>query len=108
MSKVYHWKAIEADFSHGLILGNGASIAFDRRFAYQSLKDKATDLGLISTDVQRVFDHLHTADFELVLRMLWHASKINQSLDILDTRNAGLRVRSRCSDRGCPCCSCAP
>jgi uncharacterized protein DUF4917 len=84
--KVYPWKGIEADFSHGLILGNGASIAFDSRFAYQSLKAKATELGLITADVQRVFGHLHTSDFELVLRMLWHASKINQALEIPDVR----------------------
>lgn len=86
MTKVYPWKAIEADFSHGLILGNGASIAFDPRFGYHSLKEKATELALITADVHRVFDHLHTADFELVLRMLWHASKINQALSIPDVR----------------------
>src|SRR6266852_59406 len=86
VDKVYPWKAIEADFDYGLILGNGASIAFDPRFAYYSLKDKATDQGVITADVQRVFDHLHTADFELVLRMLWHASKINLALEIPDVR----------------------
>jgi hypothetical protein len=86
VTKAYPWKAIEVDFSHGLILGNGASIAFDARFGYQSLKDKATELGLITADVQRVFNHLNTGDFELVLRMLWHASKINQALNIPDTR----------------------
>jgi hypothetical protein len=86
LDKVYPWKAIEADFTHGLILGNGASIAFDHRFAYQSLKQKATEMALITADVQRVFDHLHTADFELVLRMLWHASKINYALEIPDVR----------------------
>ena len=30
---VYTWAEIENDFGHGLILGNGASIAFDQRFA---------------------------------------------------------------------------
>lgn len=83
---VYTWAAIENDFDHGLILGNGASIAFDQRFAYHSLKDSAQDLELISADVQRVFEHLETADFELVLRMLWHASKINQALEVADVR----------------------
>jgi hypothetical protein len=86
LDKVFPWKAIEADFSHGLILGNGASIAFDPRFAYHSLNDRAQALGLITPDIQRVFDHLHTADFELVLRMLWHASMINQALAIPDVR----------------------
>ena len=86
MDKVYPWASLEADFSHGLILGNGASIAFDPRFGYDSLKKQAQDLGLITPDVQRVFDHLQTIDFELVLRMLWHASKINEALAIADVR----------------------
>jgi hypothetical protein len=86
MEDVYPWAAIEAHFEHGLILGNGASIAFDSRFAYRSLEERARDLGLISPDVQRVFEYLQTSDFELVLRMLWHASKINQALEIPDLR----------------------
>ena len=84
--KVYPWAAIENDFGHGLILGNVASIAFDPRFAYSSLEQKAQALGLISANVRRVFEHLHTTDFELVLRMVWHASKINQALGIPDVR----------------------
>ncbi|MBW2341357.1 MAG: DUF4917 family protein [Deltaproteobacteria bacterium] len=83
---VYPWSRIENDFDDSLVLGNGASIAFDGRFAYSSLKDSAQERKLISADVQQVFDHLDTADFELVLRMLWHASQINQALEIPDTR----------------------
>ncbi|MCK4391808.1 DUF4917 family protein [Candidatus Bipolaricaulota bacterium] len=83
---VHPWNRIKNDFDDSLVLGNGASIAFDERFAYNSLKDSAQEHGLISSDVQRVFDHLDTADFELVLRMLWHASKINQALEIPDAR----------------------
>lgn len=81
---VYKWTEIEDDFNHGLILGNGASIAFDPRFNYHSLKDRAEELRLITPNVQRVFEHLRTTDFELVMRMLWHASKINQALEISD------------------------
>jgi hypothetical protein len=33
-----------------------------------------------------VFEHLHTDDFEFVLKMLWHASKINQALQTHDDR----------------------
>ncbi len=85
-TRVYMWGAIADDFRHGLILGNGASIAFDPRFSYNSLKDRAETLALITADVQRVFEHLNTTDFELVLRMLWHASKVNQALAIPDNR----------------------
>lgn len=80
------WNEIKSNFYHGLILGNGASIAFDQRFGYRSLKDRAQELGNISSDVQQVFEYLDTTDFELVLRMLWHTSKINQILEIVDSR----------------------
>ena len=97
MEKVYQWKALQADFGHGLILGNGASIAFDPRFEYQSLKDRATELSLFTADVKLVFDHLQTDDFELVLRMLWHASRINEALKIADVRT--LRPMRACAKR---------
>lgn len=77
---IHNWAALEDSFRDGLILGNGASIAFDPRFAYPSLRERAQALGFITADVQRVFEHLHTDDFDFVLKMLWHASKINQAL----------------------------
>jgi hypothetical protein len=95
MEPVLNWADIAANFVHGLILGNGASIAFDQRFDYRSLKEYATDHGLITADVQRVFDHLNTGDFELVLRMLWHAQMINEALDIQDARTTQAYISVR-------------
>jgi len=86
MEQIYSWSEISDDFGDGLILGNGASIAFDTRFKYQSLKERAQHLNLIHSDVQQVFQHLDSEDFELVLRMLWHANKINEALKISDNR----------------------
>jgi hypothetical protein len=83
---VYSWSEIEKDFKHGLILGNGASIAFSSKFAYDSLKKKAEILNLLADDVQSVFEFLETNDFELVLRVLWHANKVNQAFNIFDDR----------------------
>ena len=83
---VYQWLEIASDFTDGLVLGNGASIAFDRRFNYASLLQKGKDEDLINQDVRLVFKHLKTVDFELVLRMLWHASKINEALSLEDPR----------------------
>jgi len=80
------WAAIADDFNDGLVLGNGASIAFDQRFSYGSLRETAQETDLISENVNKVFAHLETDDFEFVLRMLWHASMINQALDIPDSR----------------------
>ncbi len=88
MDPVYQWKAIESSFSSGLVLGNGSSIAFDRRFAYGSLKGLAVEEGLITADVDKVFRHLDSDDFELVMRMLWHASQINQALEVEDPRTS--------------------
>lgn len=60
----------------------------DARFSYSSLLARARELGTITDDIQRVFDHLDTQDFELVLRMLWHAHNVNQALGIKDRRTA--------------------
>jgi len=85
---VYQWADIAEDFTDGIVLGNGASIAFDGKFGYASLRERAQADGLIEADVQLVFDHLATLDFELVLRMLWHANKINEALSIEEPRTA--------------------
>lgn len=85
---VHQWSEIATQFTDGLVLGNGASIAFDPRFRYASLRDNALAEGLISNDVQSVFDHLNTVDFELVLRMLWHTNRINGALGIDEPRTA--------------------
>jgi hypothetical protein len=95
MEKVYPWAAIEPDFQQGLILGNGASIAFDQRFRYNSLKTHAGKHELLTPDVLRVFRYLKTDDFELVLRMLWHANKINMALEIPDDRTTQAYVSVR-------------
>jgi hypothetical protein len=83
---VHQWAEIAAQFTDGLVLGNGASIAFDPRFRYASLRDNAIARGLISNDVQAIFDHLDTVDFEFVLRMLWHTNRINEALGIDEPR----------------------
>jgi len=83
------WVEIADNFSDGLVLGNGASIAFDKGFGYTTLLERAGQAKLIRPDVRRVFEHFDTVDFELVLRMLWHANQINQALSITEPRTAG-------------------
>lgn len=82
---VYEWKEIEDKFKEGIVLGNGSSIAIDRRFSYSSLFQHAEENGLLTGNVGKIFDHLRTQDFELVLRMLWHAHHINRALKIDDS-----------------------
>lgn len=86
MLKIADWSEIAGDFREGLILGNGASMALHHGFAYQSLLEEARRRKFISQNVEGIFHHLRTKDFERVLRMLWHASRINKALRIKDTK----------------------
>lgn len=86
MPKIASWSEIADDFREGLILGNGASIALHQGFAYQSLLKQAGKRQFITPNVQNIFNHLRTKDFERVLRMLWHTSRINKALRIKDTK----------------------
>jgi hypothetical protein len=81
----YRWNEIQRQFNGGIILGNGASIALDEGFSYASLFDNAKQNGGITTNVAKVFTHLKTKDFELVLQMLWHAYHINKALRVRDS-----------------------
>lgn len=77
------------------MLGNGASIAVSPSFGYGSLLDHAQRRGLLSDDVNRLFQFFGTSDFELILRLVWQASNVNRSLRIPDdrTHQAYLTVR---------------
>lgn len=92
---IHNWQSIAQDFNEGIILGNGASIAFDTRFSYDSLLGQAEQSGKITSDVKQVFDFLKTSDFEQVLRILWHAQNVNQALVINEqkTQQAYANVR---------------
>lgn len=92
---IYKWKDIREKFSGNIILGNGASIALDARFAYASLKQHAVDNGLFTDDVRKIFEFFITDDFELILRIVWQATNVNKSLEIDDekTENAYVHVR---------------
>jgi len=82
--KIYQWNDIEGKFAEGIILGNGASIAIDKSFSYSSLLENAQKNKLIKKNVTKVFKLFQTKDFELVLRMLWYAHRINRALGIKD------------------------
>ena len=82
---VYEWKEIKDKFKEGIVLGNGSSIAIDKRFSYSSLFQHAQEKCLLTENVRKIFYHLNTQDFELVLRMLWHAHHINRALKIHDS-----------------------
>lgn len=82
MPEVKTWGEIQHQFTDGLMLGNGASMAVHAGFGYESLFKAACDLGRVDASVKKVFDSFDTNDFELVLRRLWQAKLVNEALDI--------------------------
>jgi Domain of unknown function (DUF4917) len=92
MRNPVNWTSIANGFQDSLLLGNGASIAVDRRFAYKNLLHAARQLDLITSQLDQVFTYLQTEDFERVLEMLWHTHHINEALGIR-TREARTAYR---------------
>lgn len=84
--KIYDWLDIADQYQHSLLLGNGASIAIDKSFMYKSLKDHSIDNGLLNENVEALFSYFDTDDFELVLRLVWQASRVNKALQITDSK----------------------
>jgi hypothetical protein len=93
--KIHQWENISITYRETIILGNGASIAISPRFSYASLLKHAIYKDWLTNDVHQLFNFFQTNDFELVLRLVWQASKVNQSLKIQDerTHQAYIRVR---------------
>ncbi|MEL0635854.1 DUF4917 family protein [Marinomonas sp. TI.3.20] len=92
---IEQWADISESFNGSVLLGNGASIGIDRSFSYPSLQQHAIDNGLLTHHVQRLFSHFDTNDFELILRLVWQANRVNLALEITDneTQNAYEHVR---------------
>lgn len=83
MIEIVDWNTIRDTYHRGtLLLGNGSSIAVNECFSYDSLYDEACRLKYISEQVQQVFDEFGVSDFELVLRRLWQAKKVNEALGV--------------------------
>lgn len=94
--EICNWEDIAQNFYGGsLLLGNGASISIDNRFAYKSLLNHARENSLLTQDVQQLFNFFNTSDFEFILRLVWQASNVNRSLSIQDERTHAAYVRVR-------------
>ena len=94
--EIKEWKEIHKDYERGaLLLGNGASIAVNSQFDYTSLLDYLKKEKLFDDAISQLFKSFNTKDFELILRLLWQASKVNNALLIKDktTYQAYHRVR---------------
>lgn len=93
--EIQNWIDISNNFSDSILLGNGASISLSDSFTYRSLRGHAVDNGLLTINVRRLFIYFDTDDFELILRLVWQANKVNEALEIPDpvTREAYEHVR---------------
>jgi len=84
---INQWMDIELDYYRGtILLGNGASIAVSPNFNYRSLLDNAMQNGLLSKDIERLFHHFDTTDFEFILRLVWQAFNVNKFLRSSNSR----------------------
>ena len=84
---VKDWNEIKDDYKNGsLIIGNGASMALHSKFGFNSLKQEAEKLELFNEDIVKLFEEFDTTDFELILRLVWHAKLINKHLGVIDQK----------------------
>lgn len=86
MTTIHKWASIKEQFTQGVLIGNGASIAVSGRFNYGSLYQAAKDAEFLTDDTQEVFSSFKSQDFELVLRRLWQATLVNKALQIDNKR----------------------
>jgi hypothetical protein len=95
-AKIYQWSEIKERFTEALLLGNGASMAIHRGFGYASLFEAAQENAFITPEVAGVFAAFGINDFELVLRRLWQAKVVNETLGIAAGRveEAYVQVRT--------------
>lgn len=85
--KIHNWEDIKSNYLKGsLIIGNGASIALHSKFGFDSLKEEAEKLRLFNEDISKLFVEFETCDFELILRLVWHAKLVNKHLGISDLK----------------------
>lgn len=81
------WVEIKDNYENGnLIIGNGASVALHQKFRFDSLKEEAEKLRLFNEDISKLFIEFDTSDFELILRLVWHAKLVNKHLGIIDQK----------------------
>lgn len=82
MCEIQQWNDIKNDYSSTLIIGNGGSIAVDKRFSYDSLYEEAFNNELIDKKLKSIFKTFNSSDFEAILHILLQAEIVNKALAI--------------------------
>src|SRR5258706_11546990 len=84
--ELFNWNDISDKSCDTLVLGNGASISINSSFNYSSLFASAVSAGLIVPEVEKIFKHFDTDDFEHILRIILNAHDVNLALSIEDNK----------------------
>ncbi len=85
--EIQNWEKIKSKYERGtILLGNGSSIAIHSGFNYSSLLELASQKGLITQEIEDIFESLKTKDFELILRKILQAYHINKALQISEQK----------------------
>lgn len=84
--KIYDWDEIKHKFQDCLLIGNGASIAVDKRFSYKLLYNEVSKRSVLNEELLGLFKYYDTQNFELILRTLLETNQVNKILNIGDTK----------------------
>ena len=79
-----NWSDIQDKFKGNILLGNGASIAIDKRLSYRSLYERVCKSGRLDDELINMFSYFGTTNFEFIMRLLLEASQVNEVLQIDD------------------------
>lgn len=82
--ELHKWSDIRDKFTQNILLGNGASIAIDKRLSYHSLYERVCESGRLNDEIIRMFKHFRTTNFEFIMKLLLEASRVNEVLEIDD------------------------
>ncbi|MFC1937719.1 DUF4917 family protein [Chloroflexota bacterium] len=88
--RIRDWGDIKDNFTHKLLLGNGASIAVWEGSNYQSLYGVADEANRIDNRLRRLFKDFGTTDFEYILKLLSQTKRVNRLLRISDSYTPSL------------------
>jgi hypothetical protein len=78
--EIKKWQDIQEDYKGTLVLGNGSSMAIDKKFEYKELYQKSLDEKWIKDEIKKIFEDFNTKDFERILKSLYDASRVVESL----------------------------
>lgn len=81
-----NWSDIRDGFRDNILLGNGASIAINKRLSYRSLYERVCVSGELNDEIINMFRYFGTTNFEFIMKLLLEASRVNEVLEIDDNK----------------------